>query len=114
MNEITGWLLDLYEDGEHGLALWIITDEDQRICLYQPFPVKFFVSGLSLRLCELWRWLQARPEHPVLAREDRRDLFLPDPIPVLSVEMPFPAAVRPLFLEIEQTFPDLIYYDANH
>ncbi|HMD87592.1 MAG TPA: hypothetical protein VKF38_00385 [Anaerolineaceae bacterium] len=41
MDEITGWLLDMYEDGERGLALWVITDQDQRLCLHQSFKVKF-------------------------------------------------------------------------
>lgn len=113
MDEITGWLLDLYEDGKRGLALWIITDEDQRVCLRQPFPVRFYASGPPPRLRELWRWLQARPDPPALAREERRDLFLPDPIPVLSIEVRNPAAAPPLFMEIEPSFPDLVYYDVD-
>ena len=38
MDELTGWLLDLYEDGERGLALWVITEDDRRVCLRQAFP----------------------------------------------------------------------------
>jgi len=113
VNEITGWLLDLYEDGERGLALWVITDQDQRVCLHQSFPVRFYVSGPSPRLRELWRWLQVRPEAPRLAREERRDLFVPNPIPVLAVEVKTPAAVYPLFVAMEQSFPDLDYYDVD-
>lgn len=113
MDEITGWLLDLYEDGEHGLALWVITDQDQRICLHQSFPVRFFAVGPSPRLRALWRWLQARPEAPHLAREERRNLFIPDPIPALAVEVKTPAAIFPLFKEIEQCFPELDYYDVD-
>jgi DNA polymerase II len=113
MDEVSGWLLDLYEDGERGLALWIITDQDERICLRQSFPVRFYASGPAERLRALWRWLQARPDAPLLERDERRDLFLPDPIPVLSVEVNNPASVRALFVEIEQGFPDLVYYDVD-
>jgi DNA polymerase-2 len=113
MDEISGWLLDSYEDGERGLALWVITDQGQRVCLHQPFPVRFYASGPAPRLRALWRWLQARPAPPVLGRAERRDLFLPDPIPVLSIEVKTPAALHPLFVEIEQAFPDLVYYDVD-
>ncbi|MCE1254065.1 MAG: hypothetical protein LWX83_11020 [Anaerolineae bacterium] len=113
MHELDGWLLDLYEDGERGLALWVITDDDRRICVHQSFPVRFYAAGPSPRLRELWRWLLAHPSPPLLAREERRDLFLPETIPVLSMEVPNPAAVRPLFNEIEQNFPDLVYYDVD-
>ncbi len=113
MNEISGWLLDLYEDGERGLAVWLITDDDQRLCLHQTFPVRFYAAGPPQRLRELWRWLRSRPDAPPLAREDRRDLFLPEAIPVMAVEAPNPAAVRPLFSEIERSFPDLTYYDVD-
>ncbi|MDR3572992.1 MAG: DNA polymerase domain-containing protein [Anaerolineaceae bacterium] len=113
MDEVSGWLLDLYEDGERGLTLWIITDQDQRICLHQAFPVRFFAAGPAQRLRALWRWLKARPDAPLLERDERRDLFLPDPIPVLAVQVKNPAAVHSLFVEIEQCFPDLVYYDVD-
>ena len=113
MDKITGWLLDIYEDGERGLALWVITDEDERVCLHQSFPVQFFASGPSQRLRDLWRWLQVRPDPPLLSRVDRQDLFFPDPIPLLSVEVHNPTAVHPLFVEIEQSFPDLVYFDVD-
>lgn len=113
MNEITGWLLDLYEAGERGVALWIITDEDQRICLYQPFAVRMYAAGPASRLRALWRWLKAQPQPPVLAREQRRDLFQPAPIPVLAVEAASPTALQRLFFAMQQAFPDLTYYDAD-
>jgi DNA polymerase-2 len=113
MDEVTGWLLDLYEDGGRGLAMWVITDDDRRVCLHQSFPVRFFVSGPFPRLRELWRWLLDRPEAPRLAREERRDLFIPEPIPVLAVEVKIPTAVYPLFREIERSFPELDYYDVD-
>ena len=113
MEMLTGWLLDLYEDGARGLALWLIAQDGRRLCLHQRFPVSFFAAGPSPRLRELWRWLQSQAVPVVLSRKDRRDLFLPQSIPVLSVEVAFPSALRLLFREVEQTFPELTYYDAD-
>lgn len=113
MDEITGWLLDLYEDGERGLALWLIAEDGRRICLHQKFPLCFYAAGPAPRLRELWRWLRGQPNPPVLARKDSRDLFLPQPVPVLSAEVKYPAALRPLFNETLRVFPDLTYYDAD-
>ena len=113
MDEIEGWLLDLYEAGDDGLALWIITSDDRRVRVTQPFATRFYATGTRERLRALWRWLSARPNPPALAREVRRDLFLPQPVPVLAVETPNPAQITALFRETEQAFPDLTYYDAD-
>lgn len=113
MDEISGWLLDLYDDGENGLALWLITEDDERICLHQPFPVRFYVAGPTTRLRELWRWLMARSKPPKLTREQRRDLFQPQPIIVMAVEARNPDELHNLFTETEQAFPELVYYDAD-
>ena len=113
MEEIRGWLLDLYEDGEGCLVLWLITEDGRRLPLRQRFPVCFFAAGPSPQLRNLWRWLQARPEAVQLSRKERRDLFLPDPIPVLCAEVCDPASLRPLFNDVESEFPDLTYYDAD-
>lgn len=113
MDELDAWLLDLYEDGERGLVLWLITADDRRVCVTQSFPVRFYAAGPSPRLRALWRWLSARPNPPALARVERRDLFLPAPIPVLAVEVPTPAALHDLFVTVKNAFPDLTYYDAD-
>lgn len=113
MIDTNGWLLDLYEDGERGLAVWLITEDDRRICLRQSFPVTCYAAGPNTRLRELWRWLQSRSDPPQLVRAERRDLFLPQPIPVLEIRVPYPAALYPLFQEIQAAFPDLTYYDAD-
>ena len=66
MGEIRGWLLDLYENGEGGLMLWLITEDGRRLSLRQRFPVCFFAAGPSPRLRDLWRWLQTQPDPPSL------------------------------------------------
>ncbi len=108
-----GWLLDLYADGPRGVALWLVTDDDRRVRLCQRFPVRFFAAGPGPRLRALWRWLREREPAPGLAREERRDLFLAERLPVLAVETADPAGLQPLFAEVEREFPDLTYYDAD-
>jgi len=113
MGEFTGWLLDLYEDPGAGLKLWFITEDERRVCVFQRFPVTFYAAGPRIRLRALWRWLAALPAPPRLARDVRRDLFLPDPLPVLAVEVEKPSDQRGLFQKVEKAFPDLTYYDAD-
>ena len=114
MAELSGWLLDLYEDAERGLKLWLIGEDERRVCLYQYFPAAFYASGPAPRLRALWCWLEALPLRPPrLAREERRDLFLPDPLAVLAIQVDRPSALRPLFQKVERAFPDLTYYDAD-
>ena len=48
-----------------------------------------------------------------LAREERRDLFLPDPLAVLAVEVPQAAHQPRLFRQAARAFPDLTFYDAD-
>jgi len=112
-DEIEGWLLDLYEDGERGLALWLIAADGRRLRLRQRFPVCFYAAGPAARLRELWRWLAGQPDPPRLSRQERRDLFLPAPLAVLCAECAAPAAQRALFAQTAQAFPELTYYDAD-
>ncbi len=113
MTELAGWLLDLYEDERCGLKLWLIGEDERRVCLTQHFPVSFYVSGPANRLRALWCWLEQRPQPPTLSREERRDLFLPDLLPVLAIQVQRPSDLRVLFRAVERAFPDLTYYDAD-
>jgi len=113
MIEITGWLLDLYEHPERGLALWWIAEDGRRLCLYQRFPADFYAAGNAERLAALHNWLEALPRPPTLSYQERRDLFLPDPLTVLAIQVARPAELPVLFRQAEQSFPDLTYYDAD-
>lgn len=113
MNEYTGWLLDLYEDGERGLALWFVLEDESRLCVRQHFPVKFFAAGPPARLRALWRWLREQNPRLRLGREVRRDLFVAEPLAVLAAELDTAAALAQLFPLVEQAFPDLSYYDVD-
>ena len=75
MNEILGWLLDVYPDQKHGLVLWIIDRDGPRRCLLQDFPITFYAAGPFPRLRQLWQFVKNHPVPATLRREQRRDLF---------------------------------------
>jgi DNA polymerase-2 len=111
--ETSGWLLDLYADPQDGLVLWFLDEEGARRRLHQRFPVTFYAAGSSADLRAAWRWLSAQPLALHLARQTRRDLFLPEPVTVLSMEVENPAEQAGLFNRLSQAFPQLTYYDAD-
>lgn len=113
MNEITGWLLDLYSDTRDGLVLWFISEGGERLRLRQNFAVTFALAGPDERLRAAWRWLQKQPEKPQLGRSQGRDLFLPQPVTLLSARVANAAAQPHLFERCARAFPDLAYYDAD-
>ncbi len=113
MVEYTGWLLDVYAVPGEGLALWLLDEDGTRRCLRQSFPITFYASGAPERLRALWRYLKEQPQPPELSRTQRRDLFSPEPISVLSIQVADAAAQPLLFQRAAAAFPDLIYYDAD-
>jgi len=113
MAEYTGWLIDLFDDPEGGVVLWLLEESGERLRLRQPFPVTFFASGPSARLRALWQYLEAQPEPLKLERQERRDLFQPAPIPVLAVEVANAARQPRLFQRAAAEFNDLTFYDAD-
>ncbi len=95
-----------------GLSLWLLGQDGKRHHLYQRFAAKFYIAGPSPQLRLAWKWLASQPENPILAREERRDLFS-GVLPVLSVELSRPLDLPRLFGRVSKVFPDLIYYDAD-
>jgi len=112
MNELTGWLLDIYPHPEHGIVLWLICDDGQRRCLYHDFPATFYAAGLSHRLRDLWKLLEKQSINIKLARTERRDLFTGSTV-VLAATLDSPSVLPPLFQTLTRLFPDLIFYDAD-
>lgn len=108
-----GWLLDLYEHETDGLIIWVMMTDGQRLRLRCPFPLTFYAAGPTKRLHELGLWLKSQTPIPRLGRTERRDLFLPKPISLLSIEVENPAEQPRLFHQTSQAFPDLTYYDAD-
>lgn len=113
MSEHTGWLLDLYADERDGISVWFISNNGERLRLHQSFPVTFSLAGPAERLRAVWRWLQKQPESLELGRSEGRDLFLSDPVTLLTVRVANAAAQPRLFQRCAQVFPDLTYYDAD-
>jgi DNA polymerase-2 len=113
MADLTGWLLDLYEDRNNGLVVWLVGDDGIRRRLHQPFPITFYAAGTNGQLRALWRWLKVQPEQLRLERGERRDLFQKEPVTVLTVTVLNTAEQAPLFRRISEAYPDLTYYDAD-
>ncbi len=113
MIERTGWLLDLYDDAQDGVVLWLITESGERLRLHQPFPVTFHLAGPAERLRAAWRWLKEQPYTLQLSRGEGRDLFQEGPVTLLSVQVANAHDQPRVFQETAQAFPDLTFYDAD-
>ncbi len=110
---LRGWLLDLYEDAVDGVRLWVISEEGERLCLHQPMPITFFAAGEAEQLRALWKMLRRQEGVVSLSRELRRDVFLPESIPVLQAVIDNPIRQARLFREVQRQFPHLTYYDSD-
>ena len=99
--EFTGWLLDLYDDPQAGVVLWFALESGERLRLHQPFPIIFSAAGPAERLRAAWRWLQQQPEQVNLSRSQGHDLFISQPVTLLSIEVPNAAAQPRLFQPVQ-------------
>ena len=113
MIETTGWLLDLYEDRQDGVVVWLLGEDGQRQRFRQPFPITFYASGPAERLRALWAYLEVQPIPLHLARVEKREVDSPQPLPVLAVEVARPVDQPLLFRRAAADFPDLDYFDAD-
>ena len=109
MKEYTGWLFDLYLHKD-GIVLWLIGDDKKPRSFTQRFSITFYVGGPFHRLRQLWKFLREKPVN--LNRVQRKDLHegMKD---VLEVNVLNPSLFDPLFKEVYQLFPDLLYYDTD-
>lgn len=106
MDEITGWLFDLYPHPERGIVLWVIADSGERLRLRMDFTITFFAAGDFSRLRTAWIFLKGKAK---LARQQHKDLFLGER-DVLSVTVD---ASSNIFHELLPKFPELDYYDVD-
>ena len=106
MNELQGWLLDVYADEQEGAVFWLAGEDGGRYRLTKSFPVTFYVGGPFERLRHLWRYLQKQTIPVGLERVQRRDLFS-GPIDVLAVTASGPVQQDRLFWAVRGRFPDL-------
>jgi DNA polymerase-2 len=103
----------LYTHPQDGVVLWLLDEDGARRRLRQTLPVTFYAAGPPHRLRALWRFLREQPQPPRLFRTERRDLFNPEPFPVLAIQIENPATQPLLFNRVAAAFPDLVYYNAD-
>ncbi len=109
MDEVIGWLLDVYAD-EDGLILWLLTDNDHRLRLRTKFSVTFYAAGDFGLLRQAWLFL--KNENVKLERASRCDLFLGERA-CMAVTTSNLSALPGLFAKLSRRFPSLDYYDAD-
>ncbi|PWH14514.1 MAG: hypothetical protein DDG59_13055 [Anaerolineae bacterium] len=117
MNEIEGWLLDLYANQEGTLTVWLLQPDVQGrvVCraLKQRFPITSYVSAGAQELDAVGRFVRRQPFQVHLEPCQRRDLFQAQPISVLKVQVQEAASHARLVQRLTQVFPDLTYYDLD-
>ncbi|GAB4480456.1 MAG: hypothetical protein Kow0088_22070 [Anaerolineales bacterium] len=117
MNEIEGWLLDLYADQEGTLTVWLLQQDGERhtSCrsVKQNFPIVSYVSGQAASLRAVWRFIRNQPFQVRLERCERRDLFEPQVVDVLKMHVQRLNDHTLLFQRLTEAFPDLTYYDID-
>jgi DNA polymerase-2 len=113
MIEADGWLLEVFAHPQDGAVLWFLDEDGERRRLRQEFPVTFYAAGPAPDLRALWRFLESQPLPVVLERVERRDLFLDEPLTLMSIQVAHPARQPELFRRVSRQFPQLTYYDAD-
>ena len=111
MNEILGWLLDVYAN-EKGLVIWIIGQDGSRYRLQQNFPITFYAAGSFPRLREAWQFIKDHPIAAVTERERRRDLFI-GPRDLLAIRVASAVQQPHLCRDLIRRFPELDYYNTD-
>lgn len=109
MVDVTGWLLDVYAEGDR-ITLWLLTDDGKRLCLHIEFDITFYAAGDFSLLRQAWIYLKEKNVR--LERTVRRDLFLGER-DVMAVTTSDPANIQKLFGDLKRQFPSLDYYDAD-
>ncbi len=113
LQELTGWVLDVYSDPEHGSMLWVLDDHNQRHLLHQPFEVLFYVQADQRRLEQFSAALNGRFGSQVtLAMTTRLDLFAGE-IEVMAVHTADPEQQRKVFYWANRYFPEVLYFDVD-
>lgn len=109
METYSGWLFDVYED-PMGVAIWLLTDDDQRVFFRMKYEVTCYVSGARERLRAAWRY--ARKMGLQTAKVIKQDLFS-GYIEVLAITAPTPRVAKQSFEALFNEFDDLTYYDGD-
>jgi DNA polymerase II len=106
MDDVRGWLFDVYSHLERGVVLWVIADSGERLRLRMELPITLYLAGDFKLLRAAWVFLTGKAE---LARTKRHDLFLGER-DVMQVTF---NENNDLIHELQSQFPSLDYYDAD-
>ena len=110
MDELRGWLLDVYIDRQKDINLWFLDEEGNRHQLKHDQPINFFVGGKEVP--ELEKYLVREKRRVVRSKVRRRDLFSGSR-EVLKLQVLNAAEQRSLYLELRRRFPTLEFYNAE-
>ena len=113
MKGITGWLLDLYDDAQGDIAVWLLGKDGTRHCFRQAFPITFYVAGPSEQLDSLKDYLKNQPLPVSLGSTTRREITSSEQLPVLSVQVVHACDQPRLFRKISGRYPHLSYFDVD-
>ncbi len=110
MEQLEGWLLDVYLRPQGTLTAWLLDDRERRWLLTMDFPITFYAAGPPPRLRAAWRFLKARGV--AVAREERREI-LRGSLPVMAITVNLPGDLPGVYRTLQRAFPDLDLYDAD-
>jgi DNA polymerase-2 len=113
VNELSGWLLDVYDNHHGEITLLFLDEEGERYLFTQDFPVTFFAAGKAQRLRLFWAYLEKYGDLVHLFRGERQDLFVEQPVTVCGVQVNQTHRQQAVFQDVQAKFPDLTYYDAD-
>ena len=114
MQEVTGWLLDVYPDPKYGAVIWVLDENDQQRYFFRlPFQVLFYVQAGQHRLRQFSQALKGRfGKQVTLSMTTRLELFKGE-VDVLAVHTQNPIQQRRIFYWAYQRFPELLYFDVD-
>ena len=111
--QMTGFLLDLFENPGGNISGWFIGDDGVRYRFRQYFPITFYISGEKEDLRAVENRIREINFDVRLEYTKRFEFFARRHLPVLAVEVKNAWLQPVLFRKILTEFPDLEYYDAD-
>lgn len=114
MKKHSGWLFDLYEHPTKGVVLWLAGEDGKPYSFHQEFETLFYARGPVEQLHDLGVFIRRKYSREIvsLKRATRDDLF-DGPQVVMGIGVSAYAIYKKLIREVQENFPDLIYYDVD-
>lgn len=111
----TGWLFDLYAHPTKGAVLWLVGEDGKPYSFHQDFETVFYARGSDQELRNLGLFLRKKypKENVKLTRVETKEDLFDGPQVVMGIGVSNFHLFKKLFREVEESFSDLIYYDAD-